>query len=282
MQLRAVGKRYRRGPWVLSGVDADLPPGELVAFRGANGSGKSTLLRIVAGASRPSSGRVLGRPGEIGYVPERFPADDRMSARGYLTRMGRIRGLRGKSAGSRTDELLTRLALTRGADRSLSTLSKGNARKVALAQALLVPPRLLVLDEPWSGLDASAQAELAGIMREIADSGGAVVFTDHRESVVRTNADIVYQVTGGRVALDRDAGQEAPAPTRLVLRAPSGLVRSAEWEARDGVLDVQADSDRIVVHVSASHADRIVLSALHDGWSLVTAAPADQGDRSPR
>ncbi|MEU8031559.1 ABC transporter ATP-binding protein [Streptomyces sp. NPDC049099] len=172
-----------------------------MAFTGGNGSGKSTLLRIAVGLSRPTRGRVTTRPPVVGYVPDRFSPNERMSAVAYLTHVGRVRGLPTSVASSRAHGLLDRLALVGGKQAPLRNLSKGNAQKVAVAQALLVEPGLLVLDEPWSGLDADAHGVLAEIMTEVADAGGTVVFTDHRESVTRARATRIYSVSKGRISL---------------------------------------------------------------------------------
>src|SRR5688572_22755600 len=139
VELRGVGKRYDRSRTVLEDVDLVIYPGEVVGIVGGNGSGKSTLLRIVAGLSAVSSGAVVARPRAIGYVPERFPTLGRVSARSYLKHMGRIRGLGTRDALARADELLARLELVGGARTELRRLSKGNAQKVAVAQALMVP-----------------------------------------------------------------------------------------------------------------------------------------------
>ncbi|MEU0032295.1 ABC transporter ATP-binding protein [Streptomyces sp. NPDC006335] len=275
MRLRGIGKRYQRETWVLADVDVDLPSGELIAFSGGNGSGKSTLLRIVVGVTRPTTGRVLERPTQIGYVPDRFPPDERMSAHGYLTHMGRVGGLRSTVASRRAEELLERLALVGGLDTALRTLSKGNAQKVALAQALMLPPDLLVLDEPWSGLDGSAHGVLAEIMNETTRAGGTVVFTDHRESVVQANATRIYRVAGGHVTLDKGSTRAAlPTETRLVFRAPVneyGIPRTADWQTFVGVVTAHTDGPYATVHVTSAHADALILAALHDGWSMVEA-----------
>lgn len=275
MRLRGVGKRYHRGSWVLADVDVDLPPGEMIAFTGGNGSGKSTILRILVGVTRPTAGTIHDRPTQIGYVPEQFPPDERMSALSYLTHMGRLRGLSTAESARRAEHLLDRLVLVGGADTPLRTLSKGNAQKVALAQALLISPRLLVLDEPWSGLDNSAHGILAEIMNETTRDGGAVVFTDHRESVIQANSTMIYRIDGGRVALD-----DGSAPlmrrmeTRVVLRAPVnelGIPRTSNWHALEGVLSADPDGEHVTIHVTSAHADHLILTALRDGWSLVEA-----------
>ncbi|TWH21750.1 ATP-binding cassette domain-containing protein [Prauserella rugosa] len=184
-RLTGVAKRYRRGGGpVLSGVDLDIAPGDVVALVGGNGSGKSTLARIVAGLSRPSEGTVTGTP-TIGYLPDRFPGGQRFSALDYLTAMGRIGGLPTATGRARARTWLDRLALAGGPDVPLATLSKGNAQKVGLAQALLTEPDLVVLDEPFSGLDPDAHAALGDILDELRRSGSAVVYTEHRADRAR-------------------------------------------------------------------------------------------------
>jgi ABC-type Mn2+/Zn2+ transport system ATPase subunit len=99
MRLDDVWMRYgRRGRWVLSEVSAALPAGAAAVVLGRNGAGKSTLLQVAAGVLRPSRGAVRDRPAEVGWVPERFPADQPHTVRGYLTAMAAVRDLRGPVA----------------------------------------------------------------------------------------------------------------------------------------------------------------------------------------
>ncbi|GIJ73553.1 hypothetical protein Voc01_084700 [Virgisporangium ochraceum] len=198
MELRGIGKWYRRP--VLRDVHLAVRPGEVVAVMGGNGAGKSTLLRIAAGLCRPSAGRVTGRHAPLGYVPDRFAAHQQLSALGYLTHLGRIRGLDRATARNRGHALLERFALVGGGGSALRMLSKGNLQKVALAQAVLVPPRLLVLDEPWAGLDAPAQRVLGEVVAEVANAGGAVLLTDHRADLVAATATHVHHLVDGRLS----------------------------------------------------------------------------------
>jgi ABC-type multidrug transport system ATPase subunit len=268
VRLRGVGKRYGRGRPVLADVDLDLAAGEITAITGGNGSGKSTLLRILVGVTRPTAGTVTDRPKRIGYVPERFPSDERLSARSYLAHMGRLRGLSTRDAVGQAGSLMERLALAGGVDTALRRLSKGNLQKVGLAQALMVTPSLLVLDEPWSGLDSSAHGVLSEIMTGVADAGGTVVFTDHRESVVRTNATRAYRMAAGALAVV-DNADEAVLVTRVVVRSPTVDV-VPQWNGPgSGVLSVRRDGDRVVVRVSRAHTDRLLMAVLRDGWSVL-------------
>ncbi|MFD7256584.1 ATP-binding cassette domain-containing protein [Streptomyces sp. NPDC059874] len=259
-------------------MDMEIAAGDVLALVGNNGSGKSTLLRILVGLTEPTSGTVSVRPRHIGYVPDRFTAHDRVSAISYLTHMGRIRGLSGSAARARGGRLLDRLSLVGGRHAPLRTLSKGNAQKVALAQALLVEPDLLVLDEPWSGLDASAHGVLAEFIDELAARGGAVVFTDHREAITETHATGAYAITDGRVT--RRSGQHgsgASAPVvELVLTAPANGVLPAEvdWYGLDGVTDAARRGESIVLRVARDHSDAVLLTALQHRWSVDGVARA--------
>ena len=155
MRLEAVGKRYGvRQPWVVRDVSLDVAGGRLIRVEGPNGSGKSTLLRVVAGVTTASRGRVSGRP-HTGYVPERFPGGLPFSGQEYLLHMARVHGLRGDAGRRRVDEWLERLGAAGYAAAPLRALSKGMCQKIAIAQALLSRPGLLVLDEAWTGLDVS-------------------------------------------------------------------------------------------------------------------------------
>ncbi len=284
LRLEAVSKRYGRGDWILRDVDVEAPAGEVVAFAGGNGSGKSTLLRIAVGLSRPTRGAVAGRPPVIGYVPDRFSPNERMSAAAYLTHMGRVRGLTTSAASSRAHRLLDRLALVGGKDAPLRSLSKGNAQKVALAQALLVEPGLLVLDEPWSGLDADAHGVLAEIMTEVSDGGGTVLFTDHRESITRARASRTYTVTKGRVSL------RGPEPAAAAYRPAAEVVLSGPqtgpapqdlpWEALDGVLAVSRRATRITMTVAREATDSLLYTALQHGWSVLQVTGTAHDDRT--
>lgn len=261
MRLSGIGKRYGGGPWVLADVDLDLAGGDVVAVTGGNGAGKSTLLRVLVGLTRPTVGSVLRRPRRVGYVPDRFPPHDRMTARSYLTHMGRVRGLRTTDAVDRADALLDRLALVGGAGTALRGLSRGNAQKVALAQALLVEPDLLVLDEPWSGLDASAHGVLSRIIAETRDAGRCVVFTDHREAVTSAHATRTYRIDGGRLA-----GHDVGALARVELRRTSA--DAVDPAALPGVVDVRG-RERAVLVVADEACDAVLRAALDGGWSVL-------------
>jgi ABC-2 type transport system ATP-binding protein len=213
MRLEAVGKRYGvRQPWVIRDVSVDVAAGRLVRLEGRNGSGKSTLLRVVAGVTSASRGRVTGRP-HTGYVPERFPGGLPFSGRDYLLHMARVHGLRGDAGRQRVDEWLERLGAADYAAQPLRDLSKGMCQKIAIAQALLSRPGLLVLDEAWTGLDQAARAALDDAVIERGADGGRVIFVDHDPARLAGRADERWRFDGaGRVQIaPGDNATEPPA-----------------------------------------------------------------------
>ncbi|WP_406063235.1 ATP-binding cassette domain-containing protein [Streptomyces sp. NBC_01077] len=216
MRLERVGRRHGlRGPWVLREVGLDLPAGTLVRVVGTNGTGKSTLLRLVAGVDAPTEGRVTGRPPRTAYVPERFPVALPFTATDYLVHLGRIQGLGGAAARARAGEWLERFGAGGHARTAMAELSKGTSQKVAVAQAFLADPSLLVLDEAWTGLDTGARAELDAAVRSRRAAGGTVVFVDHDPRRLEGEPDAVYEVGEGRVRVAEEPVRPDLRPVRL-------------------------------------------------------------------
>ena len=262
VRLRKVSKRYGRRQ-ILTDVDLRVNAGELLALVGTNGSGKSTVLKLMVGLSRPSTGSVRRDARVVGYVPDVFASHDRLSASSYLRHMGRIRGLSGRAARARADELLDRLALSGGADTPMRKLSKGNAQKVALAQALLDPPHLLVLDEPWSGLDSTAHATLRELLTEAADQGAAVAFTEHSDLVVRSTATRVCEIRNGEL---HTAVATVTTLTEISLVAGADL----DWTRQPDVLEVRRHDTGVTLMLPTGRHDAALLTALNHGWSVTT------------
>lgn len=297
MRLDGVGRRYgARGPWVLREVRLDVPAGALLRIEGANGSGKSTLLRLLAGIDRPSTGRITGRP-RSAYVPERFPVALPFTAAGYLTHLGRIHGLRDPEAGRRATEWLERFGAAGHARTPMAELSKGTSQKVAVAQALLAEPSLLVLDEAWTGLDHGAREVLDRAVAERVADGGTVVFVDHDPQRLAGAADAHYRVEGG-LLLTRDAHPPAPGPgtvtgPRVTIEAegPPGSVPTAGPDRAPAgapplpaVTEIAPGPDgTTLLTVPAAHSDAVLRALLtaRPPWHIraVTAAPGpDEAD----
>ena len=197
MELHGVGKRYgARSPWVLRGVELRLEPGSLTRVDGANGSGKSTLLALMARIGRPTRGRVTGG-GRRAYVPERLPSVLPFDVRGYLDRLGAVHGLAEDVTRARAEHWLERLGATAWLHAPMAALSKGTAQKVALTQALMSDPDLLVLDEAWSGLDVASRAVVDEAVEERLAAGGTVVLVDHQHAARPGRAVDALRVEAG-------------------------------------------------------------------------------------
>ncbi len=201
VELDEVSYRYRRGaPLVVDAVSASLPPGAVVVVDGRNGAGKSTLLQLVAGVLRPTSGAVRGRPRIVSWVPETFPADQPFTLAGYLGFVAGMRGLVGPAAARAVTLQIERLGLQAFRGTRLTALSKGTAQKVGLAQALLVTPDLLVLDEPWEGLDVASRELVPTLVTDVTGAGGAVAVSDHRGEAGRLPGAARWHLHHGRLA----------------------------------------------------------------------------------
>jgi len=260
--LQRVSMRYsRRGPWVLHDVEMHVPAGALVYVEGENGCGKSTLLRILARVTVPTRGRVTGVPAQVGYVPERFPPSLSFSPSQYLGHLGRIRGMSKRVVVARSAELLENIGAAAVADTPLTELSKGTCQKVAVAQALLGDPALLVLDETFAGLDATAQAVVMEHVRARRDAGVAVVFTDHGGRARALTPDV-------RLLLAAGALQPAAAPDQMRMVVLAGRPGAFDAARHDGVRSVASSAEGMRLQVDAAACDAVLAAALAAGLSV--------------
>jgi energy-coupling factor transporter ATP-binding protein EcfA2 len=145
-----------------------------------------------------------------------------------------------------------------------------------------VPPDLLILDEPWSGLDAAAHGVLGGILDEIVQAGGTVVFTDHREAISRSHSTISYGVEAGRVApIEQSARRERVSTSHVLLTDPAGgdRPRPIDWHTLAGVLGVTPTAEFISIEVGSDTCDALLTAALRGGWSVAEVRRAESGKK---
>jgi len=213
LQLRHVFKRFSGIPAV-ENVSFSARAGEVTGYLGPNGSGKSTTMKMIAGLIDPSAGEVVfeGKPIQqdlnaykqrMGYVPEEPNLYTHLTGHEYLTMVAQLRNLPPKEASGKTDGLLRLLALHGDRHVSISSYSKGMRQKVLLAAALLHNPDIILLDEPFSGLDVGSALVLRSLIQELASRGKVVLFSSHElETVERICSHIVILHRGKIVADD--------------------------------------------------------------------------------
>jgi ABC-2 type transport system ATP-binding protein len=209
----------------VDGVSLGVPAGSIYGLLGPNGAGKTTTLRILLGIIDPSSGTrcVLGhqRPleaaPEIGYLPEERGLYPAMHCRDAIAFMGALRGLPVAEGRRRADELLAEHGLGDWAKKPIRTLSKGMAQTVQLLGTIVHRPRLLVLDEPFAGLDAINQARLEELIRREARSGVTTIFSTHVIAHAERLCERIAIIAKGRVAFE-GAVDEARAKLRPIVR----------------------------------------------------------------
>src|SRR6476620_4271766 len=217
----------------VDGVDLTVPTGSIYGLLGLNGAGKTTTLRMLIGIIDPSSGtrRVLGheRPleaaPEVGYLPEERGLYPAMHAREAIAFMGALRGLPLSEARRRADTLLDEHQLADWAKKPIRTLSKGMAQTVQLLGTIIHRPRLIVLDEPFSGLDAINQARLEELIRREARAGVTIIFSTHVIAHAERLCERIAIIAKGKVAFDgsvAEARDQLRPIVRLRTRASDG------------------------------------------------------------
>src|SRR5262245_42201057 len=211
----------------VDGVSLEVRAGEVMGLLGPNGSGKTTILRMLTGYLRPTSGtaRIAGVDiaadalavrQRVGYVPENAPLYDGMRVREFLRFMARIKGLAGSAVPAAVGAVSTRLTLEQVIASPIGTLSKGFRQRVAIAQALLGSPELLILDEPGNGLDPQQIIEMRSLIRSLAGSL-TILVTSHILAEMERVADRVAILLDGRL-LAVHAIQPAGDARRLRIR----------------------------------------------------------------
>jgi ABC-2 type transport system ATP-binding protein len=206
LEILDLAKRY--GPVVaLDGTTFTARPGRIVGFLGPNGAGKTTTMRCVFGLARPDRGEVRWKGSIVdrdtrlrfGYMPEQRGLYPRMRVAEQLSYFAQQHGLPGKAANAAALRWLERMGLADRAKSKLEELSHGNQQRVQLATALVHDPELLILDEPFSGLDPIGIATMTDVVRERARAGVGVVFSSHQLDLVEDVCEDVVIIARGRV-----------------------------------------------------------------------------------
>ena len=267
LEIRNLDKRYGARQ-VLDDVSFYVHPGRMTGFVGGNGAGKTTTMRIILGVLAADGGSVSlggvplqsGGRRRFGYMPEERGLYPKMKLAEQLIYLARLHGLTPADAKRNTDQLLARLSLgERGGD-AIEKLSLGNQQRAQIAAALVHDPEVLILDEPFSGLDPMAVDVVVEVLAERARRGVPVLFSSHQLDIVERLCDDLVIIAGGtiRAAGPRDALRAEHATLRYQLQtdADAGWVRD-----QPGVTVIEADGGDALFDAETPEAAQRVLEA---------------------
>jgi ABC-2 type transport system ATP-binding protein len=283
LRVSALAKRFAGGGGVAD-VSMHLPAGAITGFIGVNGAGKSTTLRCILGLLTPDAGLIelFGGPADqaarnrIGFLPEERGLFPRERARDVIAFHARLKGVDKAGAYRAADRLLERIGLAERRRARVGELSKGNAQRVQLLCALAHGPDLLILDEPFSGLDPIAQSEVYSLFSEFRASGGAILFSTHSMAAAQSLCDHVVILAGGRTVFEGRTDEAAAAsPHGAVVVTPDDLGLARAAEAVGGVLAPMAarmgEAARWRVTLPAEVTHPALMRALADHAVLIYA-----------
>lgn len=270
----------------LDGVSLAVEPGEIHGFVGANGAGKTTAMRIIVGVERGDRGDVTlgGTPvdhevrRQVGYLPEERGLYPDMRVGDQVRYLARLHGLDATTAATRTDELLARLGLSERADDATGELSLGNQQRVQLAAALAHRPRLLLLDEPFSGLDPVATDVMASMLHEEAARGAPVLFSSHQLDLVERLCDRVTIIANGRVVTSggiEELRRERSGRRVVVRLLDAAPLDARSWAGVPGVEHAAASDGEVTVRLSADADEQLLLDHARAQGRVVRFAPLE-------
>jgi ABC-2 type transport system ATP-binding protein len=260
----------------LDAVSFVVPPGQIVGFLGPNGAGKTTAMRIVLGVLEPDRGEVRwrGRPADLstrrrfGYMPEERGLYPKMRVLDQLVYLARLHGLSDADADASSRRSLATLGVEDRAGDRVEQLSLGNQQRVQLAAAMVHRPDLLVLDEPFSGLDPVGVDVLSGVLREEADGGVPVLFSSHQLDLVERLCESVVLVDRGRVvAAGRVQDLRSPRARRMIRLEVSGV--APDWYRRlPGATVVEPLPDGAVLELDEGVDEQRILDLARAGGAV--------------
>jgi ABC-2 type transport system ATP-binding protein len=276
--LEGVSKRYGAFTAV-DDLSFSTSAGRILGFLGPNGAGKTSTIRMILGLMAPSAGHieVLGANDarkvrdQIGFLPEERGLYRRMTPVAAITFLGGLKGLHEAEARRRAHAMLEAQGLGDAANRQMRNLSKGMAQKVQLISAIVHEPKLVILDEPFSGLDPVNQQALESVIRGLAERGATVVFSTHVMQHAERLCDHVVLMAKGRKVFDGTVGAaRSHAPRTLVLEGALAAARVAALPGVGAVSTVEIDGTTRVTAALAggSHGQEALKAAFAEGLDI--------------
>jgi len=272
LQVREVVKTYDGRP-VVNRVSFDVEAGEIFALLGPNGAGKTTLIRMITDILKPDSGTIqldghavtdAKRP-EIAYLPEERGLYRKSKVLEVLSYYGRLKGMRGPDANRNATRLLERVGLAEWAQKPVMALSKGMQQKVQLCTALIGDPRLLILDEPFSGLDPINVQLLEDVLRERRAAGTTILLSTHQMNKVEEQCDRALMINRGHMVLYGKVGEMRTRYSDHAVRVRGAAIP----DAVPGVLSSVPHGADVVMKLEPSATPAAVLRALLDRGAQV-------------
>jgi ABC-2 type transport system ATP-binding protein len=268
IETEKLGKEHRIGFWrkrvcALSQLDLTVHEGEVFGYLGPNGAGKTTTLKLLMGLLRPTSGeaRILGRPPgdvriqqQVGFLPEQPNFYEYLTGRELLNFYGQLLGLDRPTRRERVERLASQLRIESALDLQLRTVSKGMLQRVGLAQALLNDPRVVLLDEPMSGLDPIGRREVRDLLLRLKSEGRTVFFSSHIIPDVEVVCDRVGILVGGRLV--------AEGPLDEIVEAK---VASIEVTVSHVPPEVAQELEHLLLTRPVSRGERLLLTVKDEG-----------------
>ena len=251
-------------------MDLTINEAEIVGLIGANGAGKTSTIKMILGLLVPDAGSVqfagasTGWTGKVGYLPEQPAFYDYLSGQEFMTFVGDLFGLDAATLGPRVEHLLDRVGLSDSRRRPIRTYSKGMLQRLGLAQALLNDPRLLIMDEPMSGLDPLGRRFVRDLMLELRSEGRSILFSTHIISDAEFVCDRVALMRGGQLAAvgTFDDLLGLPAEFEVTSVVPSSKAAGSE-----------SDRGRVSVRVGQQKLAATIAEIVLQGSHLVGVSP---------
>ncbi|MCI7628349.1 MAG: ATP-binding cassette domain-containing protein [Blautia glucerasea] len=274
LEVRDLRKSFG-GNEVLHGISFSVESGNALGLLGRNGAGKTTTIRILMNVFKGNAGSVLldGKPfdpakHQIGYMPEERGLYPKKTVSEQLIYLGMLRGLSAKKAKENMKKWLAKMEVSEYENRKLETLSKGNQQKVQLAQTLITDPKIIILDEPFSGLDPVNSQILKDVISEQIQQGKLVIFSSHQMSYVEEFCQQIAILNHGDVVLSgelkeikREFGRD-----RLVVSSLEETPEELAHRLRDTFADLleveKVQKDRLIIRKKASDAKLKILERL--------------------